>query len=109
MKLRYLIASCVIALAGCATTGGSPNATDADIVQGLSATYDLAVTLYKAGKLTDDQAQSAEDALLAASAALKASRSSAVAGDSVTSAAHLRAASAALAALTAQLTAAKGK
>lgn len=109
MKTRVFLAACVIALAGCATTGGSPNATDADIVQGLSATYDLAVTLYKAGKLTDAQAQVAEDTLMAADAALKASRSSAVAGDPVTSAAHLRAASAALAALTAQLTAAKGK
>lgn len=102
---RLIFLAAIIIASGCATTG---SATDADIVQGLSATYDLAVTLYKAGKLTDDEAQSAEDALLAASAALKASRSSAVAGDSVTSAAHLRAASAALAALTAKLALKKG-
>ena len=96
---RYL-AAIVLALAGCAT---GPNATDANIAQTLQATYTLAVTLYSAGKITDDEAQLAEDSLMAASAALKASRSSAAAGDSVASAAHLRAASDALAALTARL------
>jgi len=100
--MKKLLIALVISLSACATTGG-PNATDANVVQALQATYTLAVTLYSAGKITDDEAQLAEDSLMAASAALKASRSSAAAGDSVASAAHLRAASDALAAITARL------
>jgi hypothetical protein len=103
VKLKLILASCVLALAACATTG--TNATDANIVQGLNAALGVAQTLYAAGKLTDAEAQATEDALNAIFGYVKASRTAAAAGDTVTSAAYLREASAALDALAARLAA----
>ena len=100
MKKFVATIACALVV-GCASQ--SPLQTEANIVQGMSAAYELSISLYKAGKLTDSQAQSIVDSLNAADGALKAARSSSAAGDGVTSAAHLRAASAALAAITAQL------
>jgi hypothetical protein len=106
MKLRLLLASCVIALAACATTG---TATDANIIQGLDAALEVAKTLYSAGKLTDDEAQATEDSLNAIFGFVKASRTAALAGDKAGSATYLRSAAAALDALTARLLAKQGK
>jgi hypothetical protein len=107
MKLRLLLASCVIALAACATPG--KNATDANVVQGLEATLAVARTLYQADQLTDDEAQAISDSLRAIHAFLMASRSAAAAGDADGHAAYLRAAADALDALTLKLAAKKGK
>jgi hypothetical protein len=109
MKLRLIFAGLVIALAGCATTGSTPNATDADIVQGLNAALQVAQTLYAANKLTDAQAQATEDSLNAIFGFVKASRTAAAAGDTTSSANYLRSAAAALDALTASLVAKQGK
>lgn len=107
MKFRILIASCVLALAACATTG--KNASDANIIQGLNAALDVAKTLYVAGKLSDAEAQATEDSLNAIFGFVKASRTAAAAGDADGQAKYLRAAADALDALTARLLAKQGK
>ncbi len=107
MKLRLILASCVIALSACATTG--KNATDANVIAGLNAAQAIAVTLYANDKLTDDEAQAAEDSLNAIYGYVKASRSAAAAGDQAASSKFLNAAADALDALSAKLLAKKGK
>lgn len=106
MKLRLILASVVIALAACATTG--KNATDANIIQGLDASLAIAQTLFAANKLSVDEAQAVEDSLNAIYAYVKASRSAAASGDKAGAAAYLRAAADALDALTLRLAAKKG-
>jgi hypothetical protein len=102
MKLRLILAGLVIALSACATNGGK-NATDAQLIMGAEAAYGLAVTLYKAGKLTNAEGVAVEAALTAVVGFVEASRAAEAAGDKASSAAYLRAAADALDALTATL------
>lgn len=108
MKLRLLLASCVIALAACANMGGT-NATEANILQGTDAAMEVAKTLYLSGKLSDAEAQSVVDAANAIVASLEAARSAAATGDKNAQSTQLRAAADAVDALMARLAARKGK
>lgn len=110
MKLRYLIASCVIALAGCATTAqNGPLATEANIAQSLQAAAVLGQSLYDAGKLSDTQSAAAITAFRAAQAALAAADAAQANGDKAGAATYLRAAADALDALMAQFAAIQKK
>lgn len=109
MKLRLILATCVLALAACATTGqNGPNATDANIIQGAEVAYNIGKGLYDAGKLSPDEANAAIAALRAIHGFVEASRAAKAAGDSASSAAYLRSAADALDALSARLLAKKG-
>jgi hypothetical protein len=109
MKLKLILASCVIALAACATTGQSgANATDANILQGTEVAYNLGKSLYDAGKLNDDDAEAIVFAIQSVVAYVKASRAAKAAGDLTGEAAYLRAAADALDKITARLAAKKG-
>lgn len=109
MKLRLLLASCVIALSACATTAqNGVNASDANILQGAEVAYSVGKGLYDAGKLNDDDAEAIVAAIQSVVTYVKASRAAAAAGDAKGSAAYLRAAADALDAITARLAAKKG-
>lgn len=110
MKLKLFLASCVLAVAGCANVqNNGPLATEANIIQGLQTAATLGQSLYDAGKLTDAQAAQAITAFRAAYAALQAADAAQAAGDADKTAMYLRAAADALDALVAQLTAIQKK
>ncbi len=109
MKLRLLLASCVIALAACATTAtNGPNATDANIIAGVQTAYVVGKGLYDAGKLSDDEAEAIVTAIQSIVGFVNASRAAGKSGDKASEAAYLRAAADALDALTARLATKKG-
>lgn len=110
MKLKSLLAACVIALAGCANLAqNGPLANEANIIQGLQAAAVLGQSLYDAGKLTDTQAAAAITAFRSAQAALAAADAAQANGDKVGAASYLRAAADALDALMAQFAAIQKK
>lgn len=110
MKLRLILASCVIALSACATTADNGKfATDANIIQGTDAAVQMAQNIYVAGAMTDAQAQMVIDAANAILGFVKAHRAAVAAGDKETAASMLRAAADALDVLNARLLAMKGK
>lgn len=109
MKIRLLLASCVIALAACANVAtNGPNATDANVLEGAQVAYTVGKGLYDAGKLSDDDADAVVIAIQSVVAYVKASRAAGAAGDKAGEAAYLRAAADALDALNARLAAKKG-
>jgi hypothetical protein len=109
MKLRLLLASCVIALSACATTAqNGVNANDANILQGAEVAYSLGKSLYDQGKLNDDDAEAIVTAINTVITYVKASRAAKASGDAQGEAAYLRAAADALDAVTARLASKKG-
>jgi hypothetical protein len=55
MKLKMLLASCVIAVSACANVAtNGPNATDANLLDGAQSAYVLGKSLYDAGTITDE-------------------------------------------------------
>jgi hypothetical protein len=109
MKLKMLLASCVIALAACANIADNgPNATDANILQGAEVAYNLGKGLYDAGKLNDDDAEAIVLAIQSVVTYVKASRAAGAAGDKAGEAAYLRAAADALDQIMLRLAAKKG-
>lgn len=106
MKLRVFLASCVIALAGCA---GMNLKLDPDTIeQAVDDAVQVAATLYQAKKINDKDAQAIIDAANTVYSLAEASKSSAAAGDKSSAAAQLRAASDALDTLNTRIAAKKG-
>lgn len=104
MKLKLVLASCVLALAACANVADNgPLANEANIIQGLQTAATLGQSLYDAGKLNDTDAAKAITAFRAAQAAIAAADAAQAAGDKAGAAVYLRAAADALDALMAQL------
>jgi hypothetical protein len=109
MKLRLILASCVLALSACASTGvNGPNATDANLLDGAQAAYVMGKSLYDAGKINDDDAEAIVTALRAIHTYVGASQAAKKAGDKAGEAYYLRLAAATLDQITAILIAKKG-
>jgi hypothetical protein len=110
MKLRILLASCVIALAACASTGqNGPLATEANVISSVQVAAELGQALYDAGKMSDEEAAVAIAAFRAARQNFDAYRAAIAAGNTAGAAAYLRLAADGLDALMAQLNAIKKK
>lgn len=109
MKLKVLLASCVIALAACANVAqNGPNATDANLLDGAQAAYVVGKSLYEAGKINDDDAEAIVTALRAIQTYVAASQAAKKAGDKAGEANYLRLAAATLDQITLLLAAKKG-
>ncbi len=110
MKLKLLLASCVIALAACATTAqNGPLANEANVIASVQTAAELGQALYDAGKLSDDDAATAISAFRAARQNFDAYRAALAAGNTASAATYLRLAADGLDALMAQLNAIKKK
>ncbi len=104
MKLKMLLAACVIALAGCASVAQhGENATDANMIQGAEVAYMVGKGLYDAGKLNDDDAEAIVAGIQLVITYVKASRAAGAAGDKAGEAAYLRAAAEVLDSINARL------
>jgi len=109
MKLRILLASCVLALAACANVAqNGPNATDANLLDGAQSAYTLGKSLYDLGKINDDDAEAIVVALRAIHTYVGASQAAKKAGDKAGEAYYLRLAAATLDQVMAILIAKKG-
>jgi hypothetical protein len=109
MKLKMLLASCVIAVSACANVAtNGPNATDANLLDGAQSAYVLGKSLYDAGKINDDDAEAIVTALRAIHTYVAASQAAKKAGDKAGEAYYLRLAAATLDQITAILIAKKG-
>lgn len=110
MKLRLLLASVVIALAGCATTAqNGPLATEANVIASMQAAATLGNALYDAHKINDEDSALAIAAFRAIRLNFDAYNAAIAAGNKAGAAVYLRLAADGLDALMAQLTAIQKK
>ncbi len=110
MKLRLILASCVIALAACANVAqNGPLATEANVIESLNAVGALGNALYDAGKLKDAEAELAIAAYVGIRRNIDAYNAALAVGDKATAALYLRLAADALDELTKRLAAIQKK